>query len=102
MTLLHQKGATVWYADPYVPRLHARQWPGGFDLATQPITPDALAAPDCVAILTDHRAVDYEMVRDTAQLIVDTRNAITGEHAHVLKLGAPAPTVRDHLAAHAA
>src|SRR5215204_4788689 len=55
MTLLHQKGATVRYADPYVPALQARHWPGGFDLATEPITPEALAAVDCVAILTDHR-----------------------------------------------
>ena len=102
MTLLHQKGATVQYADPYVPRLHARQWPGGFDLATEAVTADALAAADCVAILTDHRTIDYQMVCDAAQLIVDTRNAIAGEHGHVLKLGAPAPTVREHLATNAA
>jgi len=35
--------------------------------------------------------VDYEMVRDSAQLIVDTRNAIAGIHSHVFKIGAPAP-----------
>jgi len=33
------------------------------------------------------------MVLETARLIVDTRNAIAGEHRHVLKLGAPAPAV---------
>ena len=46
---------------------------------------------DCVAILTDHRTVDYQMVLESAKLIVDTRNAIPGRHPHVLKLGAPAP-----------
>ena len=102
MTLLHQKGARVQYADPYVPLLRARQWHGGFDVATEPLTPDALALADCVAILTDHRTIDYEMVRDAAQLIVDTRNAIAGQHSHVLKLGAPAPPVRDQVAANAA
>jgi UDP-N-acetyl-D-glucosamine dehydrogenase len=102
MALLHQKGATVRYADPYVSRLQARQWPGGFDLTTEPLTPEALQGADCVVILTDHRTLDYEMVRDSARLIVDTRNAIAGNHSHVLKLGAPAPTIRENLAAHAA
>jgi UDP-N-acetyl-D-glucosamine dehydrogenase len=93
MTLLHQKGARVRYADPYVPALFARQWHGGFDLRSEPVTAEALAVADCVAILTEHRAVDYQMVRKAARLIVDTRNAIPGEHQHVLKLGAPAPAL---------
>ena len=102
MTLLLQKGATVRYADPYVPTLQGRQWPGGVDLTTEPITPEALAAVDCVAILTDHRTIDYDMVRRAAALVVDTRNAIAGEHAHVLKLGAPSPALREQIEADAA
>ena len=39
---------------------------------------------------------------EVARLVVDTRNAITGDHPHVLKLGAPARTVRDQLAESAA
>lgn len=35
---------------------------------------------------------------EVTRLVVDTRNAITGDHPHVLKLGAPARTVRDQLA----
>ena len=93
MTLLHQKGATVRYADPYVPSLSARSWHGGFDLDGEPITPSSLAEADCVAILTEHRVVDYEMVLRSAQLIVDTRDAIAGRHSHVLKLGAPNPAL---------
>jgi UDP-N-acetyl-D-glucosamine dehydrogenase len=95
MTLLHQKGARVAYADPYVPALAARAWHGGFDLHTEAITPDVMAAADCVAILTDHRVVDYHMVLHSAPLIVDGRNAIAGIHPHVLKLGAPAPAAID-------
>jgi len=91
MTLLHQRGAEVRYADPYVPELSARAWHGGVGLRTQPLTADAIADADCVAILTEHKVVDYEMVRDSAQLIVDTRNAIAGIHSHVFKIGAPAP-----------
>ena len=91
MALLHQKGAKVRYADPYVPSLPGRSWPGGVDMTTEALTPDAIAAADCVAILTEHRSVDYGMVLDSAKLIVDTRNAIAGVHPHVIKLGAPAP-----------
>jgi UDP-N-acetyl-D-glucosamine dehydrogenase len=93
MALLHQKGAKVRYADPYVPALPARAWHGGFDMQTEALTPAAIADADCVAILTEHRTVDYDMVLGSAKLIVDTRNAIAGKHAHVLKLGAPAPVM---------
>jgi UDP-N-acetyl-D-glucosamine dehydrogenase len=93
MALLHQKGAKVRYADPYVPTLAGRAWPGGFDMSSEPVTAATIAAADCVAVLTEHRNVDYEMVLKSARLIVDTRNAIAGKHAHVLKLGAPAPAM---------
>jgi UDP-N-acetyl-D-glucosamine dehydrogenase len=93
MALLHQKGARVRYADPYVPTLAARAWHGGFDMQTESLTPQAIADADCVAILTEHRTVDYDMVLNSAKLVVDTRNAIAGSHAHVLKLGAPAPAL---------
>jgi UDP-N-acetyl-D-glucosamine dehydrogenase len=97
MALLHQKGAHVQYADAHVPTLAARAWHGGFDMQTEPLTPTALAEADCVAILTEHSTVDYEMVLSSSRLIVDTRNAISGKHGHVFKLGAPAPpmTARD-------
>ena len=38
MALLHQRGAKVRYADPYVPTLAARAWHGGFDMQTEPLT----------------------------------------------------------------
>jgi len=93
MAVLHQKGAKVRYADPYVPALAARAWHGGFDMQTEPLTPEAIADADCVAILTEHRTVDYDMVLRSARLVVDTRNAIAGTHPHVIKLGAPAPAL---------
>jgi UDP-N-acetyl-D-glucosamine dehydrogenase len=90
MTLLLERGAIVRYADPYVPILPARAWHGGIELTSAPLTPAAIADADCVAVLTDHRAVDYQMVVEQARLVVDTRNAIAGRHPHVFKLGAPA------------
>ncbi|HEX4347973.1 MAG TPA: nucleotide sugar dehydrogenase [Vicinamibacterales bacterium] len=90
MGLLHQKGAHVSYSDLFVPVLKKSAWAGGFELRSVPITADSLGTADCVVILTDHDAVDYEEFAARAQLVVDTRNAIRSRHPHVFKLGAPA------------
>ena len=91
MGLLHQKGARLCYADPYVATLASRSWLGGYDLASVSIDAATLAAVDCVAILTDHRAFDYDAIVAGAPIIVDTRHAIKQPHPHVFKLGAPPP-----------
>ena len=38
----------------------------------------ALVASDCVVIITDHTAVDYQAVLRDAKQVVDTRNALRG------------------------
>ena len=57
------------------------------DLAAVPLTTETLRTADCVAILTDHRAFDYDAVVAHARLVVDARNAIKRPHPHVFKLG---------------
>ena len=54
------------------------------------VTAEELSRHDCVVILTDHAVFDYQLVIDSARLVVDTRNAL-GAHAgpHVFRLGAP-------------
>jgi len=89
LAALHQKGARVSYHDPFAPTLPARDWPGGFDLHSVALTSDAVAAADCVVIITDHRAFDYPSIVKQAKLVVDSRNAVKTPHAHVFKLGAP-------------
>ena len=42
MGLLHQAGARLSYADPYVPTLSGSQWPGRYDLISQPLTRSTL------------------------------------------------------------
>jgi UDP-N-acetyl-D-mannosaminuronate dehydrogenase len=72
--------------------VRARDWAGGYELSSTPITRDSLASFDCVVVLTEHRAVDYRLVASAAPLIVDTRNAIGhGAGPHVFRLGAPQP-----------
>jgi UDP-N-acetyl-D-glucosamine dehydrogenase len=89
MGLLHGKGAQLSYADPHVPTLTGRAWPGGYELSSVALDRSALATCDCVAILTDHRAFDYDAIVSAAPLVVDTRNAVKQAHPHVFKLGAP-------------
>jgi UDP-N-acetyl-D-glucosamine dehydrogenase len=70
--LLDQAGAQLSYHDPHVPVFTV----GGHTLASQPLTGDYLAAQDGVLIVTDHHAVDWELVRRCARLVLDTRNAL--------------------------
>jgi UDP-N-acetyl-D-glucosamine dehydrogenase len=89
MGLLAARGAQVSYADPYVPEVHGREWPGGYDLKAVDMTRGSIGQYDCVVIVTDHKAFDYGALLDEADLIVDTRNAIKQAHPNVFKLGAP-------------
>jgi UDP-N-acetyl-D-glucosamine dehydrogenase len=89
MGLLLSRGARISYADPWVPEVHGREWPGGDDLKAVDMTRGSIAQYDCVVIVTDHKAFDYQALLDEADLIVDTRNAIKVPHPNVFKLGAP-------------
>jgi UDP-N-acetyl-D-glucosamine dehydrogenase len=65
-------GANVSYADPHVPEIAEK----GLNLESMPLTPEAISSADCVLILCDHDAVDYESVVGNASMVVDTRNAL--------------------------
>lgn len=69
--LLQERGARVTFSDPYI----AKAQHDGFQIEQLDEDP-ALAAADCVVIVTDHRSVDYAKVGGAAKLIVDTRNAM--------------------------
>jgi UDP-N-acetyl-D-glucosamine dehydrogenase len=90
MHVLQQRGARLTYCDPHAPALRARDWPGAADMTAVELNAAELARHDCVVILTDHTAFDFDTVAGAAGLIVDTRNAL-GAHAgnHVFRLGAP-------------
>jgi UDP-N-acetyl-D-glucosamine dehydrogenase len=70
--LLRLRGARVGYSDPHVPMIELQ----GTTLHSEPLTPERLAAANCVVITTNHSAFDYDLVTRHARLIVDTRNAL--------------------------
>ena len=73
--LLEGQGARVSYFDPHVPVLVE----DGHEFRSVPLSPEAVAAADCIMIVTDHSAVDYHMIKRRAKLVVDTRNALPKE-----------------------
>jgi UDP-N-acetyl-D-glucosamine dehydrogenase len=71
---LIDKGASVYFADPYVQSVVLKDRTlKGIDL-----TPEVCQSMDCVAILTDHSVFDYSMIAKSSSLILDTRNAMRG------------------------
>jgi UDP-N-acetyl-D-glucosamine dehydrogenase len=84
-TLLDRKGAEVRYNDPHVPRLTSARH--GVELVSEPLTAELLRGQDCVLIVTDHSAYDWQWIADQAALIVDTRNAlrdVKGRRDHIV------------------
>jgi UDP-N-acetyl-D-glucosamine dehydrogenase len=73
--LLEGQGAEVTYFDPHVPRFRE----DGREFRSVELTPERVAAADCVMVVTDHSSVDYRMIKRNAKLVVDTRNAIPKE-----------------------
>ena len=73
--LLTERGATISYNDPHIPTLPKMRRYRVPSLTSQELTPDFLAAQDCILIATDHTVYDYDFIVRHAQLVVDTRNA---------------------------
>ncbi len=77
MDLLLKRGASVVYNDPHVPAMKKTR---KYDFRRKPVdlTPEALAAADCVLICTDHTEYEPKTIVKHASLVVDTRGLIKG------------------------
>ena len=75
MQLLGQRGANVEYSDPYFPELHKIRHYDYTGMHPAELTPANIGKYDCVVIGTDHSTYDYQAIVESAQLVVDTRNA---------------------------
>jgi UDP-N-acetyl-D-glucosamine dehydrogenase len=74
MEELIQKGASVAYSDPHLPRLpFVRRH--RLDLASVPLSETSLGQYDAILLVTDHSRFPYELIHRSAALIVDSRNA---------------------------
>ena len=84
MDKLIKKGALVDYSDSYVP-VFPKMRAFHFDLSSIEITEQNLTGYDCVLIATNHDDCDYGMIREHAQLIVDTRGVYRGSYPNVVQ-----------------
>ncbi len=77
-------GAEVSYHDPHIPVAPSmRSWPDLPQLSSVDLDPDALTEADAVVLVTDHRAVDYDLVLGHASLVIDTRGVFRGRYGKV-------------------
>ena len=78
MERLREWGADLSYSDSNVP-VFPKMREHRFDLASVKLTPETLAGFDAVVLLTDHGDFDYDMIRDHARLLIDTRGRYRGQ-----------------------
>lgn len=84
MEIIKGMGARVDFHDPHVPEIpmtrHHQDLAG---LKSVELTPEVVASYDAVLIVTDHTAVDYEMLALNARLLLDTRGVYHKKHPHL-------------------
>lgn len=74
MKKLKEDGAELVFYDPYIKSMH-----GLHGVAVEAdwvdLSVEELRKSDCVLIITDHSNIDYEMVVNESNIVIDTRNA---------------------------
>ena len=75
LELLTARGAKLDYNDPYFPALHKMRHYDFSHMKSVELTPQNLAAYDCVLIATNHTQYDYPAIVKNSTLVIDTRNA---------------------------
>ncbi len=72
--LLLEKGAELSYSDPHVPSLELKHKEGKkINYKSVGLTAAALGRFDCVVLVTDHSAFDFQLIAQNSRLLVDTR-----------------------------
>ncbi|MCY1450329.1 UDP-N-acetyl-D-glucosamine 6-dehydrogenase [compost metagenome] len=84
MELLEAKGCVVAYSDPHVP-VFLTMREHHFALSSEPLTAENLAGFDAIVLATDHDKFDYELIKSSAKLIVDSRGKYRAAAANIIK-----------------
>ena len=83
--LLNHAGAIIDYYDPYVPTL---VYNDVFINSINKLESNKLNDYDACVIVTDHSNINYEILHDNCQLIIDTRNVFKNINSkHIRRLG---------------
>jgi len=84
MELIEAKGGIVAYSDPHVP-VFPKMREHHFELSSEALTADSLARFDAVVLATDHDKFDYELIKQNAKLIVDSRGKYRTSAPHIIR-----------------
>ena len=84
MDILTKKGALIDYSDPHIPvfptlRKHS------FDLKSVKLNETSIKTYDCLLLVTNHDKFDYELIKENAKLIVDTRGVYSKPANNIVK-----------------
>jgi len=83
MALLRRRGADVVFHDPHAQHVQM----DGMLATSVELTQREIAAADCVALLTAHRAYDLDWIAEHASLVFDARNAFGADRrSNVVRL----------------
>ncbi|MFT6958436.1 MAG: UDP-N-acetyl-D-glucosamine dehydrogenase [Halieaceae bacterium] len=84
LSLLVERGAAVEYSDPHIPAFPAmRNY--HFELVSLELNAKVLQRFDAAVLVTDHDDFDYELIKEHATLIIDSRGRYREPAAHIVK-----------------
>ena len=72
MKLISEKGASIFYSDPYI-SVFPKTRRYSFDLKNTPLTAQIISEMDLTILATDHDDFDYELIKNSCNLLIDTR-----------------------------
>jgi UDP-N-acetyl-D-glucosamine dehydrogenase len=87
MEMLESRGCHISYNDPHIPVLPQMRH-HSIRLASEELTEEFLGSLDCVLIVTDHSAYDFDWIARHVSLLIDTRNAtadVKNSRAKIIK-----------------
>ena len=84
MELIRDNDGDVSYSDPHVP-VFPKMRGHKFELSSIALTAESLADFDAVVLTTDHAKFDYDLIRDNAALIIDSRGVYREAAHHIVK-----------------
>ena len=84
MEKLRDMGAIIAYSDPHIP-IFPTMREHQFNLSSVPLNPITIAEYDCLLLATDHDKFDYEMIKNHAKLIIDSRGKYLESADHIIK-----------------
>ncbi|WP_313135727.1 UDP-N-acetyl-D-glucosamine 6-dehydrogenase [Stutzerimonas nitrititolerans] len=84
MELVEAKGGIVAYSDPHVP-VFPKMREYHFELSSEVLSAENIASFDAVVLATDHDRFDYELIKQHAKLIVDSRGKYRVPAENVIK-----------------